>query len=193
MNLFKNMDTKTKTLQEQFNTEIAVKLQEKLGIKNVMALPKLSKIVVNVGVKDAVADKKNIEKMKGAIELITAQKPRIAKAKKAIATFKLREGDPIGVVVTLRGKRMYTFLDKVIKIVLPRIKDFRGVKRTSFDGQGNYTLGFYEYSVFPEIDPASVERLQGMELVIVTTARTNEEGFALLESLGMPFAKEKAA
>ena len=180
-----------KTLQEQFNTEIAAKLQEKLGIKNVMALPKLSKIVVNVGVKDAVADKKNIEKMKGAIELITAQKPRVAKAKKAIATFKLREGDAIGVVVTLRGKRMYTFLDKIIKIVLPRIKDFRGVKRTSFDGQGNYTLGFYEYSVFPEIDPASVERLQGMEIVIVTSARTNEEGFALLESLGMPFAKEQ--
>jgi len=189
MSLFKHMEEKT--LQEQFNTEIAAKLQEKLGIKNVMALPKLSKIVVNVGVKDAVADKKNIEKMKGAIELITAQKPRVAKAKKAIATFKLREGDAIGVVVTLRGKRMYTFLDKIIKIVLPRIKDFRGVKRTSFDGQGNYTLGFYEYSVFPEIDPASVERLQGMEIVIVTSARTNEEGFALLESLGMPFAKEQ--
>lgn len=182
-----------KTLQEQFKTEIAAQLLQKLAIKNPMALPKLVKIVVNVGVKDAVADKKNIEKMKGAIELITGQKPKIAKAKKAIATFKLREGDAIGVVVTIRGKRMYAFFDKIVKIVLPRIKDFRGVKRTSFDGKGNYTLGFYEYSVFPEIDPASVEKLQGMEVVIVTTARTNEEGFALLEALGMPFAKEQTA
>ena len=181
------------TLQQQFNTQIAKKLQEKLGIKNPMALPRLSKIIVNVGVKDAVADKKNLEKMSGAIMQITGQKPKITKAKKAIASFKLREGDAIGVVVTMRGKRMYAFFERLVAIVLPRIKDFRGVKRTSFDGQGNYTLGFYEYSVFPEIDPASVEKLQGMEIVIVTTARTNEEGFALLETLGMPFAKEKTA
>ena len=186
------MDTPTQTLQEQFNTTIAKALQEKLGVKNVMALPRLSKIVVNVGVKDAVADKKNIEKMSVAIGQITGQKPKITKAKKAIASFKLREGDAIGVVVTLRGKRMYAFFDKLVKIVLPRIKDFRGVKRTSFDGQGNYTLGFYEYSTFPEIDPASVERLQGMEVVIVTTARNNEEGIALMEALGMPFVKVKA-
>jgi large subunit ribosomal protein L5 len=144
-------------------------------------------------VKDAIADKKNIEKMMGAISTITGQKPKVARAKKSIASFKLREGDAIGVVVTLRGKRMYAFFDRLVKIVLPRIKDFRGVKRTSFDGKGNYTLGMHEYSVFPEIDPASVERLQGMEIVIVTTGRTNEEGYALLEALGMPFAKEGAS
>lgn len=180
------------TLQEQFKKEIAAKLQEKLKIKNPMALPRLTKIVVNIGVKDAVADKKSLEKMVVAMGQITGQKPKITRAKKAIASFKLREGDAIGVVVTLRGARMYAFFDKIVKIVLPCIKDFRGVKRTSFDGQGNYTLGFYEYSVFPEIDPASVERLQGMEIVMVTTARTNEEGFALLEALGMPFVKEQA-
>jgi large subunit ribosomal protein L5 len=178
-----------KSLQEQYKTEIAAKLQQQLAIKNPMALPKLVKIVVNVGVKDAVADKKNIEKMQGAIMQVTGQKPKITKAKKAIASFKIREGDSLGVVVTLRGARMYSFFDKLVKIVLPRIKDFRGVKRTSFDAQGNYTLGFYEYSTFPEIDPASVERLQGMEMVIVTTARNKEEGLALLEGLGMPFAK----
>ncbi len=181
-----------KNLQEQFNTEIVHTLQEKLKIKNPMASPRLVKIVVNVGVKDAVSDKKSIEKMAGAIMQITGQKPKTARAKKAIASFKLRQGDAIGVVATLRGKRMYAFFDKIVKIVLPRIKDFRGVKRTSFDGQGNYTLGLHEYSVFPEIDPASVERLQGMEIVVVTTARTNEEGFALIEALGMPFAKENA-
>ncbi|HZE87265.1 MAG TPA: 50S ribosomal protein L5 [Methylomirabilota bacterium] len=180
------------TLQEQFKTTIAKNLQQKLAIKNPMALPRLSKIVVNIGVKDAVADKKNIERMNVAVAQITGQKPKVAKAKKSIASFKVREGDAIGVVVTIRGKRMYAFFDKLVKIVLPRIKDFRGVRRTSFDGQGNYTLGLHEYSVFPEIDPASVERLQGMEIVIVTTARTNEEGIALLEALGTPFVKEQS-
>ena len=181
------------SLQKQYTTEIAKKLQETLAIKNTMALPKLVKIVVNMGVKDAVSDKKLIEKMSTAIGIVTGQKPKVARAKKSIASFKVREGDAIGVVVTMRGSRMYAFYDKLVKIVLPRIKDFRGVKRTSFDGKGNYTLGLYEYSVFPEIDPASVDRLQGMEIVIVTTARTNEEGFALLEALGMPFAKEGAS
>jgi large subunit ribosomal protein L5 len=180
------------SLQKQYKDTIGPKLQKDLNIKNPMALPKLVKIVVNMGVKDAVSDKKLIEKMSGAIGIVTGQKPKIAKAKKSIASFKVREGDAIGVVVTMRGRRMYSFYDKLVKIVLPRIKDFRGVKRTSFDGNGNYTLGFYEYSVFPEIDPASVDRLQGMEIVIVTSARTNEEGFALLEALGMPFAKEGA-
>lgn len=186
------MENKDQTLQERYTTTIAKELQEKLGIKNVMALPKLSKIVLNIGVKDAVADKKNIEKMTVVLGQISGQKPRVAKAKKAIASFKLRQGDPIGVVVTLRGKRMYAFFDKLVRIVLPRIKDFRGVRRTNFDGQGNYTLGLYEYSVFPEIDPGSVEKLQGMEVVIVTTARNNEEGLALLEALGTPFVKEGA-
>ncbi len=128
--------------------------------------------------------------MSGAVAIITGQKPKITKAKKSIASFKVREGDAIGVVVTLRGLRMYSFFDKLVRIVLPRIKDFRGVPRTSFDGHGNYTLGFHEYSTFPEIDPASVERLQGMEMVFVTTAQQNEHGFTLLEALGMPFVKE---
>lgn len=178
-------------LQETYTKEIAAKLQKDLEIKNKMALPKLAKIFVNVGVKDAVADKKNIERMITAIAQVTGQKPKITRAKKAIAGFKIRQGDALGVVVTLRGKRMYAFFDKLVKIVLPRIKDFRGIKRESFDAQGNYSLGFHEYSVFPEIDPASVDRLQGMEMIFVTTARTREEGFALIEALGMPFAKEQ--
>ncbi len=178
------------TLQEKYKTTISKKLQDKLKIKNTFALPRLVKIVVNMGVKDAVADKKNMERMEKAIGIVTGQKPKITKAKQAIATFKLRQGDAIGLVVTLRGKRMYAFYDRVVNIVLPRIKDFRGVSRKSFDGHGNYTLGLHEYSVFPEIDPASVERLQGMEVIFVTTAPDNPTGLTLLESLGMPFTKE---
>jgi large subunit ribosomal protein L5 len=178
------------TLQEKYKTTISKTLQDKLKIKNPFALPRLTKIVVNMGVKDAVADKKNMERMEKAIGIITGQKPKIARAKQAIATFKLRQGDAIGLVVTLRGKRMYSFYDRIVNIVLPRIKDFRGVNRKSFDGRGNYTLGLHEYSVFPEIDPASVERLQGMEIIFVTSAPDNKTGLALLESLGMPFAKE---
>jgi large subunit ribosomal protein L5 len=179
------------TLQKRFKTTIGKDLQKKLNIKNPMALPRLTKIVVNMGVKDAVADKKNIERMAGAVAHVTGQKAKVARARKAIASFKLRQGDAIGLVVTIRGKRMYTFFDKIIQIVLPRMKDFRGVSRKSFDPQGNYTLGLHEYSVFPEIDPGSVERLQGMEIIFVNTAKNPEEGMALLESLGMPFAKEQ--
>ncbi len=186
-----SMENKTLTLKEQYKGELGKKLQEKLKIKNPMALPHLEKIVVNMGVKDAVADKKNIEKMGIALSVVTGQKPKVTKAKKAIATFKLRQGDPIGLVVTLRGNRMYAFYDRIVKIVLPRIKDFRGVSRKSFDGHGNYTLGLHEYSVFPEIDPASVEKLQGLEIIFVTTAGDNKTGIMLLESLGMPFTKEK--
>lgn len=177
-------------LKENYNKEVLPKLAKELGIKNPMALPKLTKIVVNMGVKDAVNDKKVIEKMAVAMGQVTGQKAKPTKAKKAIAGFKIRQGDTIGLVVTLRGNRMYAFYDRLVKIVLPRIKDFRGVPRTSFDGRGNYTLGFHEYSTFPEIDPASVERLQGLEMVFVTTATQNDHGFKLLEALGMPFAKE---
>lgn len=178
-------------LQNKYNTTIAKELQKKLNIKNVMAVPRLQKIVVNMGVQGAVGDKKVMEKMAGALAQVTGQKPKVTRARKAIAGFKLRQGDAIGLVVTLRGKRMYAFIDRIITIVLPRIKDFRGIKRTSFDGRGNYSLGFHEYSVFPEIDPASVERLQGMEIIFVTSAADNEQSFALLEALGMPFAKEQ--
>ena len=144
-----------------------------------------------MGVKDAVSDKKHFEKMAGVLGQIAGQKPRIARARKSIASFKVREGDAIGLVITLRGKRMYEFIDRLVAIVLPRIKDFRGVGRGNFDGRGNYTLGLYEYSVFPEIDPGSVERLQGMEIVFVTTASDNAQGLELLSMLGMPFAKER--
>ena len=149
-------------LQKRYNEEMVPKLEKELGIKNPMGIPKLSKIVVNMGVKDAVNDKKIIEKMAVAIGQVTGQKAKPTRAKKAIAGFKIRQGDTIGL----------------------------GVPRTSFDGRGNYTLGFHEYSTFPEIDPASVERLQGMEMIFVTTANDNEHGFKLLEALGMPFAKE---
>jgi large subunit ribosomal protein L5 len=179
------------TLKQQYSKTIAKDLQKKLGVKNVMAVPRITKIVVNMGVKGAVGDKKVMEKMAGALAQVTGQKAKVTKAKKAIAGFKLRQGDAIGLVVTLRGKRMYAFYDRVVKIVLPRIKDFRGVKRTSFDGRGNYTLGFHEYSVFPEIDPASVDRLQGMEIVFVTTATDDAQSLALLEAMGMPFTKEQ--
>ncbi len=177
-------------LQKKYNEEVLPKLEKELGIKNPMALPKLTKIVVNMGVKDAVNDKKIIEKMAANLGVVTGQKAKPTRAKKAIAGFKIRQGDTIGLVVTIRGTRMYEFYDRLVKIVLPRIKDFRGVPRTSFDGRGNYTLGFHEYSTFPEIDPASVERLQGMEMIFVTTATQNDHGFKLLEALGMPFAKE---
>lgn len=179
------------SLQNRFNKTIKKELQTSLGIKNVMATPKITKIVVNMGVKDAVADKKNVEKAVVFMGQITGQKPRVAKAKKSIAAFKLREGEPIGVAVTLRGARMYNFLDKLISIIFPRLKDFRGINRSSFDGRGNYTLGFSEYAVFPEIDPASVEKLQGLEVVIVTSATNDKDGMGLLEALGMPFEKEE--
>jgi large subunit ribosomal protein L5 len=177
------------TLMTKYNTEIAKSLQGELGIKNVFATPKLVKIVVNIGVKDALADKKNVEVALNILQQVTGQKPKVTTAKKSIATFKLREGDKIGAAVTLRGKRMYDFYEKLVGIVLPRIRDFRGVPTKSFDGRGNYSLGFPEATVFPEIDPSKIERAQGLEITIVTSARDDKEGMALLKSLGMPFQK----
>ena len=179
------------SLQESFKKELAKKLQEDLGIKNPNAIPALFKIVLNMGVKDALSDKKNIEKASETLSLIAGQKPRIMKAKKSIASFKLREGDEIGLMVTLRGKRMYDFYQKLTTIVFPRIRDFHGVKKESFDGHGNYTLGFEESAVFSEIDPSRVEKVQGLEISIVTTAKDDKEGYALLKALGMPFKKDK--
>jgi large subunit ribosomal protein L5 len=178
-------------LQERYTSEIQGNLQKKLGKQNVHAIPALSKIVVNLGVKGALADKKNMQNAISILTQITGQKPRVAKAKKAIASFKLREGDEIGAVVTLRGKRMYDFFEKLVSIVFPRIRDFRGVSQKSFDGRGNYTLGFNEHIVFPEIDPGKVDKIYGLEVVLVTTAKTNEDAKALFEALGMPFTKEK--
>jgi len=168
---------------------VVKKLEEELKVKNPMGVPALSKIVVNIGVKGANADKKNMEIAARALEQITGQKAKVTIAKKSIAGFKLREGEKIGLVVTLRGRRMYDFFEKVVTIVLPRIKDFRGVKKTSFDSRGNYTLGLTEYSVFPEIDPGKVEKVFGLEMTVVTTAKNSEGAFALLKHMGMPFQK----
>lgn len=177
------------TLFERYTKTLSKELQKELNIKNVMAIPHLEKIVVNIGIKDAVADKKNVERSVAALEKITGQHPKTSKAKKSIATFKLRQGDTIGTSVTLRGKRMYSFFEKLVNVVLPRLKDFRGVSTKSFDGRGNYTIGFSEFAVFPEIDPSTVERVQGLEIVIVTSSKDNLEGNALLTKLGMPFEK----
>lgn len=175
--------------QKQEYKKALVKVGEALQIKNPMAIPTLKKIVINIGVKNAVADKKNMEVAEQVLATITGQKPRINRAKKSISSFKLREGDKIGLTVTLRGSRMHEFFYKLVNVVLPRIKDFRGISNTAFDGQGNYTLGLPEYSVFPEVDTGKVERILGMEMTIVTSARSKEAGVALLKTLGMPFKK----
>lgn len=174
----------------KYNTKIVKELERDLGIKNFFAVPKIKKIVVNIGIKDALADKKNVDSAVSILETITGQKPKITQAKKSIATFKLREGDKIGAAVTLRGKRMYDFYEKLVSIVLPRLRDFRGVPLKSFDGRGNYSLGFSEPIVFSEIDPSKIEKNQGIEITIVTNAGNNENAQALLRALGMPFEKE---
>ena len=173
----------------KYNTKIAKDLQKELEIKNSLATPMLMKIVVNVGIKDALADKKNVDAAVSILSQITGQKPKVTRARRSIATFKLREGDKIGAAVTLRGKRMYDFYEKLVGIVLPRIRDFRGVSPKSFDGRGNYSLGFQEAIVFPEIDPSKLERNQGLEITIVTSAKDNKEAESLLRALGMPFQK----
>jgi len=176
-------------LQQRFIKETAINLKKELGIKNFMAIPVLSKIVINMGVKDALLDKKNIEKASEILAQIAGQKAKVMKAKKSISSFKLREGDKIGLSVTLRGKRMYDFFEKLTSVVLPRLRDFHGVRTTSFDKHGNYTLGFVESAVFPEIDPSKVDKIQGLEITIVTTAKDDKEGLTLLKALGMPFVK----
>jgi len=175
-------------LFEKFKNE-KVNLGEELGIKNLHAIPLLSKIVVNMGIKDAIVDKKNLEKGADTLSAITGQKPSVRKARKSIASFKLREGEEIGLIVTLRGKRMYDFFDKLTKIVFPRLRDFHGVSKENFDGHGNYNLGFAESTVFPEIDHGQVDKIQGLQVTIVTTAKDDKEGEALLRKLGMPFKK----
>lgn len=162
---------------------------KKFEYKSVMQVPHLDKIVVNVGVGDAIEDKKRIDEVVEEISMITGQKPIVTKAKKSIASFKLREGEPIGVKVTLRGIRMYEFFDKLVSISLPRVRDFRGVSKNSFDGRGNYTLGVKEQLIFPEINYDKVNKVRGMDIVIVTTANSDEEAYALLKELGMPFSR----
>ena len=177
------------TFKELYNNEIKNNLMEKFGYKSIMQVPKLDKIVVNIGVGEASHDSKFIEAAAKDLEVITGQKPIITKAKKSIAGFKLREGQPIGVKVTLRGEAMYNFMEKLIKVSLPRVRDFRGVSSKAFDGFGNYTLGIKEQLIFPEINYNEIYKLRGMDIVFVTTAKTNEEAFELLSGFGMPFRK----
>jgi large subunit ribosomal protein L5 len=164
-------------------------MTEKFGYKNRLEVPRIDKVVLNMGVGDATQDKKRVETAASEMELIAGQKPVVTKAKKSIAQFKLREGMPIGVKVTLRRERMYEFLDRLVNIALPRVRDFRGVSPKSFDGRGNYALGLKEQIVFPEINFDDIDESRGMDVIICTTARTNEEAKALLEGFSMPFRK----
>ena len=176
-------------LQEKYNTEVKANLMKKFGFTSSMECPKLVKIVINMGVGEAVANPKALEEAVAELTSIAGMKPVITKAKKSIANFKLREGMPIGCKVTLRGERMYEFFDKLVSISLPRVRDFHGVSNTAFDGRGNYTLGVKEQILFPEIQYDKVHKLRGMDIGIVTSAKNNEEAKALLTELGMPFAK----
>ncbi|CDE95107.1 MAG: 50S ribosomal protein L5 [Bacilli bacterium] len=176
-------------LEEKYKKEVVPSLMEKYNYKTVMLVPKIEKIVVNMGVGDALANSKNLEAAVSDLAKITGLKPIETKAKKSIAAFKVREGHKIGCKVTLRGERMYEFLDKLISIGLPRVRDFRGLSSKSFDGRGNYTIGIKEQLIFPEINFDEVEKVRGMDIVIVTTAKNNEEAFELLKELGVPFRK----
>ena len=176
-------------LQEKYVKEIKPALIKKHAYSSAMECPKVAKIVINMGVGEAVSEPKQLEDAVADLTMISGQKPVITKAKKSIANFKLRENTPIGCKVTLRSERMYDFLDKLINISLPRVRDFRGVSNTAFDGRGNYTLGIREQIIFPEIEYDKVSKVRGMDIVIVTTAKTNEEAKELLTELGMPFAK----
>ena len=175
-------------LQEKYLSEAVKGMMDKFNYTNVNELPKVEKIVINIGCGDAVTNSKAIDSAVADLTVITGQKPVITKAKKSIAAFKLREGMPIGTKVTLRGERMYQFLDKLMNIALPRVRDFRGVNPKSFDGRGNYSMGMKEQLIFPEIDYDKVEKVRGMDIIIVTTAKTDEEARELLKLLGMPFS-----
>ena len=176
-------------LKTKFNNEIKSSMTEKFNYASVMEVPKIDKIVINMGLGDAVSNSKVLDEAIAELALITGQKPVTTKAKKSIAGFRLREGMPIGCKVTLRGARMYDFLDKLVSISLPRVRDFRGVSKKSFDGRGNYTLGVKEQLIFPEIEFDKVSKVRGMDIVIVTTANTDEEARELLTQFGMPFQK----
>lgn len=176
-------------LEQKYKENVVPALMEKFSYKNVMEVPHVEKVVINIGVGDAIQNSKALDDAVNELTLITGQKPVVTKAKKSIANFKLREGMPIGCKVTLRASKMYDFLDKLMNISLPRVRDFRGVSDTSFDGRGNYTLGVKEQLIFPEIDYDKISKVRGMDVVIVTTANTNEEAKALLSEMGMPFKK----
>jgi len=176
-------------LKEKYLKETVPELTSKFGYKNVMQVPRLNKIVVNIGLGEAIQNPKALEAAERDLAAVSGQHPVITRAKKSIASFKLRAGMPVGMMVTLHGRRMYEFCDKLVNVVLARTRDFQGVSRDSFDGEGNYTLGIKEQIVFPEIDYDKVDRLRGLEVTIVTSAASDEEGRSLLESLGMPFSR----
>ena len=180
-------------LQDRYREEIVPALMEEFSYSNVMQVPKLEKIVLNVGLGEAISNAKAIDAAVGDLQLITGQRPVVTRAKKSIAAFKLREGMPIGAMVTLRGPRMYEFYDRLVSITLPRIRDFRGVSPNAFDGRGNYTLGLQEQMAFPEIEYDKIDKTRGLELSLVTSAKTDEEGRRLLALLGLPFARTERA
>ncbi len=175
-------------LKRRYRDEVHAALREQLDLPNAMQVPRLSKIVVNMGVGDALADSKAIDGAANDLTTITGQKPRVNRARKSIAGFKLREGNPVGIKVTLRGDRMWDFFDRLLAVALPRIRDFRGLPADSFDGRGNYTFGVTEQLIFPEVDYDQIDRVRGMDVTIVTTAETDEQGRALLAAYGFPFA-----
>jgi len=177
------------TLKDKYKNEVIPELMKKFSYKNVMQVPKVSKIVLNIGLGEALSDPKALDSARKDLGAITGQHPVDTKSKKSIAAFKLRQGQEIGAMVTLRGVRMYEFFDRLVNIVLPRIRDFQGVPRDSFDGKGNYALGFHEQLMFPEIEYDKVDKTRGLEITIVTTAKTDEDGRRLLEAIGMPFKK----
>ncbi len=176
-------------LKERYREEIVPALMKEFGYANVMQAPRVEKVTLNVGLGEAVSDAKALDAASGDIATITGQHPVITRAKRSISNFKLREGMPIGVTVTLRGSRMWEFLDRMLNATLPRIRDFQGVSPNSFDGRGNYSLGLREQVIFPEIEYDKIDKVRGMQITVVTTAKTDEEGKRLLELLGMPFAK----
>ena len=178
-------------LREIYEKEIVPELIKEFGYKNALAVPKLTKIVLNMGVGEAVSDKKKLDAAATDLTAIAAQKSVVTRAKKSIATYRLREGHPIGTKVTLRGKRMYDFLDKLITVALPRVKDFRGLSKSKFDGRGNYTLGIQEQIIFPEINIDGITKILGMNITFVTSAKTDAEGYALLKEFGLPFKNAK--
>jgi len=175
-------------MKDKYLTEVAPALMEKFGYQNVMEIPKIEKVIINMGVGEAVGNPKALDAAIADMTQIAGQKPIVTRAKKSIAAFKIREGMPIGAKVTLRGERMYFFIDKLFNIALPRVRDFRGVSPRSFDGRGNYTMGVKEQLIFPEIDYDKVDKIRGMDIIIVTTAKTDEEARELLKLMGMPFS-----
>ena len=179
----------TSRLREKYLTEVVPQLKADLGINNVMRLPKLDKIVLSIGLGEAIQNPKALETAAGDLAIISGQHPVTTRAKKSVAAFKLREGMPIGMMVTLRGQRMYNFFDKLVNVILPRFRDFRGVSAKSFDGQGNYNLGIKEQIVFPEIDYDKIDKVRGLQVTVVTTAKNDDEAENLLKLMGMPFKK----